>query len=208
MKKKTLRFMSVVLSAATAFTFAGISAPETVKAAESVAINATNFPDENFRNALSTYLDRDSNGSLSSEEISTLTTLYIDYSPYYSYSSNSYSYSADSYGTYGYMYLYDVENVTGIENFTDLNYVTLSGVSNTSIDFTKMSNLENISITYCGQLTSIDVTGLNNLYYLSVDNCGVFESLDVSTNTNLYSVTCAGNDLFTTFKNSANNKYL
>ena len=204
MKKNTLRFLSVVMSAVTAFTFAGFTAPTTVKAAgETVAINATNFPDEYFRNAVSTLVDLDKNGSLDADEIANVTDFT---STYWGWDESEPYFSQDEYG--GYFSLYNASDVTGIEYFTNLSSVYLYNVNNISFDFSKMANLGYIYIDWCYQLREVNITGLKKLYSVVIDNCDAFMTLDVSTNTDLGYVSCAGGDSLSKFITGKNNKNL
>ncbi len=204
MKKSTLRFMSVALSAATAFTFAGFSAPTTTKAAETaVAINEANFPDEYFRNAVSTNLDTNKNGSLDPEEAAVVT----DFTVYnYGWGEDDPYFYVDEYG--GYLSLYNCSNCTGIEYFTNASYVYLYSINDTKFDFSGMSNLSWLTIDWAYNLESVDVTGLEELYSITITHCDSIKSLDVSTNKNINYVSCAGNANFSTFKTGNNNKSL
>jgi len=181
MKKNTLRFLSVVMSAVTAFTFAGFTAPTTVKAAgETVAINATNFPDEDFRNAVSTYLDTDKNGSLSESELAALTDLTIYYQ---SWEQREPDFDSSQWGTS--LCLYNTTDATGIEYFTNVSYLCLSSVINTDIDLTKMTNLNYLNLEYCAELTSLKLDGLNNLSSINIYSCSNLQTLDLTKNPNL-----------------------
>ena len=71
MKKK--RFISMLICIAMVVTMA----PCIVSAADGVAINATNFPDENFRNYVLSNYDKNRNNSLDASEIATTKTIFV-----------------------------------------------------------------------------------------------------------------------------------
>ena len=71
MKKK--RFISMLICIAMVVTMA----PCIVSAADGVAINATNFPDANFRNYVSRDNDTNSDGFLSASEIAARKTIIV-----------------------------------------------------------------------------------------------------------------------------------
>ena len=71
MKKK--RFISMLICIAMVVTMA----PCIVSAADGVAINATNFPDANFRNYVSSDKDTNSDGFLSASEIAATKIIFV-----------------------------------------------------------------------------------------------------------------------------------
>ncbi len=207
MKKKSLRFLSLALSAVTAFTFAGVAAPTTVRAAgEPIAINATNFPGEGFRTAISTAVDTDKNGSLSADEIAAVTSLNI-YNYYYYYDdATAPEVSADLYEG-GYLSISGADDITGFEYLTSIDNLYMNNVSNTSLDFTSLKDLGFLYIENCYSLSSIDVSNLNKLKDLTIYYTSL-KSLDVTTNKSIEAVRCSGNYEFSSFKAGENNKKL
>ncbi len=179
-------------------------------AADGVAINATNFPDEIFRSYVSDYFDTNSDGALSTAEIADVTEIYLDD---------------------------DISNTKGIEFFTHLEILWSYSSKITEIDLRNnimlkdlcfmsfnrnlpaldVSNNTMLERLYCGHLalTEIDVSKNVNLVEficlgnyieeLDVSNnialeslkCGdnKLASLDVSKNVNLVSLECSGNNI-------------
>jgi hypothetical protein len=86
-----------------------------------------------------------------------------------------------------------ISNLTGIEAFTNLQYLDCSINSLTSIN---VSGLTNMQTFYCNnnQLTSLNVSGLTNLTYLACSN-NQLPSLNVSGLTNLQTLYCSNNQL-------------
>ena len=131
-----------------------------------VAINESNFPDENFRN----WLLRQSygeDGILTDTEILTTRSLYPS-------SSN-------------------IQSLKGIEYFTALTYLDCGSNQLTSLDISKNTALTELNCRG-NQLTSLDVsknTVLTSLFCPS----NQLTSLDVSKNTVLTSLFCPSNQL-------------
>ncbi len=165
MKKK--RFISMLICIAMVVTMA----PCIVSAADGVAINATNFPDENFRNYVSNTntIDKDGNGYLSASEIAATTTIYVG--------SKS------------------ISSLEGIEYFTALTYLNCYDNNLTTLD---VSNNTSLSWLYCygNNLTTLDVSNNTALTLLVCSNNNL-TTLDVSNNTALYSLNCSSNNLTT-----------
>ena len=133
-----------------------------------IAINATNFPDENFRTIVAgTDIDKDADGYLSDEEIAAVTRLIAMQK--------------------------NITSLKGIEFFTALTELYCSNNQLTSLDVSNNTKLESLS---CGnnQLTSLDVSNNTKLELLSCDN-NQLTSLDVSKNTALQLLDCGSNQL-------------
>ena len=131
-----------------------------------VEINATNFPDQNFRNYLLAQ-DYGKDGILTITELDNLKTLDVS----------------------------DMGIVTlkGIEHFTNLMFFTCHSNSLASLDLSQNTKLTNLHCS-SNSLTSLDLshnTGLLNLY-CSENN---LESLDLSKNTALVYLACPLNKL-------------
>ena len=88
-----------------------------------------------------------------------------------------------------------ITDLTGIENFTNLQTLHCEYNSLTSLDVSGLTSLESL---YChnNSLTSLDVSGLANLGYLFCDNNSL-TSLDVSGLTSLRLLHCYNNPLTT-----------
>ena len=74
---RKLKLSGVIWIFAFVFILAGafFAVPETVEAAEGVAIDATNFPDEVFRGYIKEKFDKNGDDVLSEEEITTVTEI-------------------------------------------------------------------------------------------------------------------------------------
>ncbi len=164
-----------------------------------IEINETNFPDSNLRQAVTDDVDRDKNGKISEKEIQWLTTAY--------------------------WFDRDIENIKGIEYFTELVDLWLDGNKITTADFSNLPKLEHImldnnklqninvskntqliSLSLSGntELKSIDISNNTKLMHLSITNCAL-ETIDLSKNTELLSVDAMKNNL-TSIDVSANTK--
>ena len=148
--------------------------------ADGIAIDSTNFPDENWRKFVASEFDKNSDGALSQSEIDAAD--FID---------------AGGQG---------IADFTGIEYFTAMtafqsysNPVKAINLSKNkavedlyiehnpdlqSINVSGLTNLQNMNCNENWSLTSIDVTGCTNLVLL---DCGLnrLSSIDLTTNTNL-----------------------
>ncbi len=148
MKKRLLSLCVALLLMITALPFC-------VYAADGVEINDTNFPDMNFREYVRQY-DIDSNGMLSAEEITVVTSIDIG--------GSSYSY----------------KNLRGIEYFTALkNLNCFNHRFMTNLDLSKNIALESLNLNTNTSLASLDISGCIALKDL---NCGGtrLTTLDVS----------------------------
>ena len=154
-----------------------------------IAIDATNFPDENFRAVVAgTDIDKDADGYLSDEEIAAVTQLDVREM--------------------------GIQNLKGIEFFTGLKELLCPGNELTSLDVSKNTELTRLA---CGQnqiksldlskntkmenlhcannqLTALDVSMMPNLWRLYCRN-NKLTKLDVTKNTKLTELTCSENQL-------------
>ena len=140
-----------------------------------IAINETNFPDENFRNwILSQEYGQD--GMLTDEEIAGVTSMHP--SP-------------------------GIQNMQGLEFFTALKILELSSGNLTSLDVTKNTALEYLDCNG-NMITSLDLSQNKALTSLNCFGNAI-TSLDVSNNTELKKIVCSYNPLtsLVVSKNSA-----
>ena len=122
------------------------------------------FPDENLKNALLEYepiIDTNDDGEIQISEALAVTELQL--TSYYT--------------------SYNISDPTGLENFENLTYLSLSYNSITSIEVSSLLNLEYLNLG-SNSLTSIDVSPLINLEYLYLENNSL-TSIDVSDNIGL-----------------------
>ena len=101
-----------------------------------VTINATNFPDENFRSYVKDNFDSDKNGILSAEEIAGVSSIKID-------NSNIY-------------------DLTGLEYFANLTQLIYNNNQLTNLDISNNRSLEILNCT-SNHLTSLDLSNNDNL---------------------------------------------
>ena len=131
-----------------------------------VAIDATNFPDENFRN----YLLQQSygqDGVLTEEEISGVTSIHVS--------------------------LKNISSLKGIEHFTALTYLDCYENQLTALDVSKNTALTWLSCN-SNQLTALDVSKNTALTHLEC-SYNRLTALDVSKNTALTWLECSNNQL-------------
>ena len=135
---------------------------------ENIEINATNFPDENFRKFL---LEQDygKDGVLTDSEIKSVTAI-----------------DCNRRG---------IKSLKGIEFFTSLTYLSCGGNNLTALDMSKNTSLTDL---FCSlnQLTLLDVSKNTALKWLWCDQ-NQLTAMDLSKNTSLTSLWCSENQLTT-----------
>ena len=135
---------------------------------DGVVINSTNFPNQNFRNYVSsTSIDKNGDGFLGKSEIAKVTSLNV----------NGRS----------------ITSLTGIEYFTELTSLDCSTNSLTSLN---LSNNTKLTKLFCSnnRLTALDVSKNTALTTLDCSN-NQLTTLDVSKNTALTYLYCSNNQL-------------
>ena len=180
-----------------------------VNAEDEIAINDVNFPDAVFREYVQSNFDKDSNGILSSSEISAVRSIDVQNEVISSLKGIEYfSALTDLNCNTNKLTSLDVSKNTALTYLDcDTNKLTSLDVSNnnaltelyfrnnqlTSLDVSKNTALE---ILYCGnnQLTSLDVSKNTALIFLGCYN-NQLTSLDVSKNTALKVLECFDNQL-------------
>ena len=132
-----------------------------------IPINASHFPDENFRTYVQENIDTDGNGALSEGESAAVTDVNVD-----------------SMG---------IASLQGIECFPNLATLSCSYNELSSLDVSKNTALTMLECTE-NQLTRLDVSQCPELAFL---NCigNQLTSLDVSKNTKLLNLDCGSNQL-------------
>ncbi len=154
------------LSAVSAADIAALGSAVSAFAKNGVAINAENFPDNNFRKCI-TEFDEDNDKFLSEGEISSLTSIDVSY--------------------------FDIQSLDGIEYLTSLTALDCSGNQFTSFDVSKNTALNKL-YCYDNQFTSLDVSKNTALTFLDCSD-NKLASLDVSKNTALAKLYCGSNQL-------------
>ena len=137
-----------------------------------IAVDETNFPDDAFRNWVLNNIPGASDGVLTDEEIADVSEI-------------------DCSGTEGRNG--NIQNMKGIEFFTNLNYLFCSNNRLTSLDVTKNTELTDL---HCenNQLTVLDVTKNMALTILYCSN-NQLTALDVTKNMALIGLICDDNQL-------------
>ncbi len=152
--------------------------PITVSAAEGdVEINATNFPDDNFRSWITENIAGADDGVLTAEEIAAVTKINVNKK--------------------------GIADMKGIELFTNLKDLNCGQNDITSLDVSANTKLVELFCGWCENLSSLNITGCVSLRYLTCRYCNLAE-IDVSTNTNLWDIRCENNENLTSLDLSAN----
>jgi len=92
-----------------------------------------------------------------------------------------------------YLYNSEISDLTGVEDFTSLNYLYFSNTPLTNLDVSQNTSLTSLYL-YNTQLTSLDVSQNTSLTSLSCDNNQI-TSLDVSQNTFLEYLSLTNNQI-------------
>ncbi|MBR1462558.1 MAG: leucine-rich repeat protein [Prevotella sp.] len=137
-----------------------------VNDADVIDINATNFPDEAFRNYLlaQTY---GTDGKITLGEIETITEINVDET--------------------------DIASLKGIEFFTALKILEARWIPIETIDLSGNTNLEELYLQD-NKLTALNVSSNTNLKIL-VCNANELTTLDISNNIDLEYLTCSNNKI-------------
>ena len=141
-------------------------------------INATNFPDAQFRSEISKY-DLRPDGKLTKDEVSLIKSLYL-------YDST-------------------ITSLKGIEFLTVLRSLSITYNSNLTSLVISNPVLESINCYNNKNLATLDVSGCTELSAICCDGCAL-TSLDVTKNRKLVDLECCGNKLKTL--DLSNNKSL
>ncbi|HOO49566.1 MAG TPA: DUF4214 domain-containing protein, partial [Saccharofermentans sp.] len=161
-----------------------------VSAADGVAINATNFPDENFRNYVSNTNDTNSDGFLSETEIAKITSINVTDMSISTLEGIEYFTAI--------MRLYCYENnltTLDVSRNTALVFLDCYGNNLTTLDVSNNTSLRGLQCAG-NNLTTLDVSNNTALTFLVLNNNNL-TTLDVSNNTVLESLYCGGNNLTT-----------
>ena len=134
-----------------------------------IAINETNFPDQNFRDYVATQWDKDRDNRFSPSEIADAEWIYCNKK--------------------------EISNLKGIEFFTEIWNLDCGNNNLTTID---LSNNKKLKVIYCqhNQLKELDVSGLPLLESFHCDG-NKLQSINVSKNEQLEKFDCEDNHLDT-----------
>lgn len=149
---KIKNFLSAILLGAIFSCTLAVSA----EAAGGVAINSTNFPDEKFRNYISSF-DANKDNFFSDDEISKIITINVQEK--------------------------GISSLKGVEFFTSLTFLNCSHNSISELDLSKNTDLMNLDCNY-NRLTEIDVSAIKGLLFFSCSGNSV-SSVDLTANTEL-----------------------
>ena len=154
----------------------------------SIVIDASNFPDPNFRAYVKEKLDKDNNNCLSESEREAVKEIHVN---------GKGITTLEGIQNFPYLkYLYCAQNqLTSLDvsKNTELQFLSCRENNLTSLNVSKNKKLEELHC-YDNQLASLDVSGNPVLWYLDCDT-NQLTSLDVSKNTNLTSLSCKQNRL-------------
>ena len=98
----------------------------------------------------------------------------------------------------------NINNLQGIEYFTNLVWLSVGSNNLTNINISQLTNLWNFGCTN-NPITTIDFSGLTSLKRVNVSNC-LFSTLDFSGNPLFNELQCSNNPNLTTLK--INNNYM
>ncbi len=157
-----------------------------------IAIDATNFPDENFRNYLLAQ-DYGTDAWLTYTEIDAIKELDLNRLSYMLISNYS---GSNEYNSYGSLVNNDkkiISNLRGIEYFTALEYLGCNGNELVSLDLTHNSKLVELDCRD-NKLKTISLTANNNLQQLLCSS-NELTSLDLTNYSSLKRLVCFSNKL-------------
>lgn len=145
-----------------------------------IEINDVRFPDVTFRQLIKKQYDTNNNGFLDASELTASKTTSMPISTYY---EDLFGENAEE----------TIEDLTGIEYFTNVKRLTISGVGLKKLDLSKNKNLTFVNCAE-NQLTSITVGSLPNLNQF---NCfgNALTSLNISGCPNLVLLNASSNKL-------------
>ena len=150
------------------------SAPDVKVKDGEVRIDEAHFPDEAFREYVSSEFDMDGDGVLSSEEIEEATEV-------------------EFYGDQNGEKIYP-ESLDGIEYLTELEGLYLFNCKVTSLDFSKMPKLLSLRVSNLS-LGTLDISTCQTLRVVSCESCELEEI--IMDNPNLETLLCTYNNLET-----------
>ena len=139
----------------------------TLIAANGIAIDPSNFPDDNFR-AYVQILDTNKDGSLSASECSSVKRIAVTGS--------------------------SISDLTGIEHFPNLEQLFCAQNTLKKIDVSKNTKLQALNVSLNSKLGAIDVSANRDLYWFACAKAGL-RTLNVRNNTALTCLSCGDNDL-------------
>lgn len=147
-------------------------------AADGIAISKANFPDDIWREIVSTYLDYDGNGYLSNEEIQATTLMDV---------------SGFLEAEFGEDTFVEIADLTGIEYFTALKTLRIGGIGLESLDVSTLLALESLTCqgNYLENLILIQNDNLKEL------NCSAnfIKVILLSPEINLRKLVCHTNEI-------------
>ena len=194
---------------------------EEFSGSDAIAINSTNFPDENFRSWVSSNCDTNKDEYLTPAELKDIKSMDVSYKTIASLKGIEHFTALTTLNCYfNQISALDVSKNTALTTLligsnplkampdlsqnTKLTVLDCSSLGLTKLDVSKLTALTELS---CGsnQLKELDLEKLTALTTLNIEN-NLFETLDVSHNTALTSLNCTNNRLTTI--DLSNNKSL
>ena len=134
-----------------------------------VEINETNFPDPVFRKFVRSNYNTTWDDVLSADEIAAVTEMSMFYPD-------------------------GMKSLKGIEYFTEMKKLTISGCEAEELDLSSDMKLEYLEMIYSNHFKRVNVSGCKNLLYFDCANNEI-EKLDLSNLTKLKALSCSDNHL-------------
>ena len=157
-------------------------------ASDEIVIDMTTFPDDCFRDYVSSNFDLDHSGSLDKDEINAVTQIDVEQEEIYEMTGIEYFTNLQELNC-AWCRLDDLE----LGANTKLNALYVAGTSITFLDLQKTPDLLRLDCDFTN-IPSLDVSVCSHLEYLSCCSIGL-ETLDVSKNTELEFLHCDDNAL-------------
>ena len=182
MKKFFKRHISLLLAALLLISTAALSVM--AFALDNVELNAENFPDDNFRNAVAFMYDTNGDGFLSRNERNTESMIVSGIIEMYAFENDL---DEDS--------LF-VNDLKGVEHFENLKSLRCSSVG--TIEALDLSGLDELETLACNDLGLKSINLSNDLALKVINACSnEFEELDFTDNINLERIHCYSNKKLT-----------
>ncbi len=141
--------------------------PAEAFAADTVAVNSTNFPDPSFRSYVASNIDKNGDKKLTAGERTAVTSIIVR--------------------------SWNVADMKGVEYFTALTSLDCSGNQMKALNLSQNTALQRVNCSG-SQLASLNVTRCSQLQYLACEN-NKLSTLNIANNPMLCELTCYGNSI-------------
>ncbi len=157
-------------------------------------IDESNFPDEAFRQYVSTHFDTDGDGVLSDSEAASVTSIPAGIT-YSMTGPNKFSYSwSDDLALPT-----DIEELEGIGYFVSLDVLGVAGTSITGLDTSGNLSLTALICNDNPNLERLDLSSNTALKYMVCVGNGKLQEIDTSSNTALLYLNCTNGNLYSLY---------